>query len=181
MSTSAAGSSPSTAHPAFRATAAGRIAWPGGSARCALGRGGVIDASEKREGDGATPLGCWAFRRVFYRPDRLGAPTTRLSRLAIRPDMGWCDDPDSPDYNRLVALPFPASHEQMWRADGLYDVVVELGYNDDPVVKGGGSAIFLHVAAPDFTPTEGCVACARDDLIELLAAAKPGDALRVMR
>jgi L,D-peptidoglycan transpeptidase YkuD (ErfK/YbiS/YcfS/YnhG family) len=163
--------------PAFHASAGGRIAWPGGTARCVVGRSGVTESASKREGDGATPLGCWPFRRVFYRPDRIAAPTTRLDLRALRPDMGWCDDPASPDYNRLVALPFRASHEHLWRADGLYDVVVELGYNDDPVVPGRGSAIFLHVAAPDFGATAGCVATDLASLLELVAAASPGDAL----
>jgi L,D-peptidoglycan transpeptidase YkuD (ErfK/YbiS/YcfS/YnhG family) len=181
MSITACGAASTPPPAAFFASATGRIAWPTGSARCAIGRGGAIEAADKREGDGATPLGCWPFRRVFFRADRLAAPATRLSAIAIQPDMGWCDDPGSPHYNCLVALPFLASHERMWREDSLYDVVVELGYNDDPAVPGLGSAIFLHVATPDFGPTEGCVATDRDSLLALLAAAAPGDWLCVTR
>ena len=95
--------------------------------------------------------------------------------------MGWCDDPAHPDYNRQVVLPFAASHEELWREDQIYDLVVVLGYNDDPVIPGKGSAIFLHLAREDFSPTEGCVACARTDLLDLLRTAKPGDALRIAR
>jgi L,D-peptidoglycan transpeptidase YkuD (ErfK/YbiS/YcfS/YnhG family) len=146
--------------------------------RCALGRGGV--ALDKREGDGATPAGRLPLRRAFYRPDRLAAPpATGLPVQALSPDDGWCDAPGDPAYNRPVKHPYPASAERMWREDALYDVVVELGWNDDPVVPGRGSAIFLHVARPDYGPTEGCIALALPHLLELLALCRPGDALFV--
>ena len=146
----------------------GWLSFEGLRFRCALGKGGV--RSDKREGDGATPIGHFALRQLFYRPDRLSAPACLLSRSAIRSEDGWCDDPAHPDYNTLVRLPHPARCESMWREDGCYDLVVPLGYNDDPPVPGLGSAIFLHVARPGFTPTEGCVALDRDDLLTLLAA-----------
>jgi L,D-peptidoglycan transpeptidase YkuD (ErfK/YbiS/YcfS/YnhG family) len=167
--------------PAFEASSHGALRWARREIPCALGRGGVVPADLKREGDGATPLGDWPMRQVFWRPDRLEKPVTQLPVIALRSDMGWCDDPGHPDYNRRVPLPFPASHERLWREDHLYDLVVALGYNDDPVLAGKGSAIFLHLARPDFGPTEGCVACMRDDLLELLQAAMPGDELRISR
>jgi L,D-peptidoglycan transpeptidase YkuD (ErfK/YbiS/YcfS/YnhG family) len=123
----------------------------------------------KREGDGATPQGCFPLRRVLYRADRLPRPRTALETGAIAPEDAWCDDPEHADYNRAVRLPHPGRHETLWREDGLYDVVVILGYNDDPAVKGRGSAIFLHVARPGLAPTEGCVALRLDDLLEVLA------------
>lgn len=138
------------------------------SFRCALGKGGV--RTDKREGDGATPNARMALRLVFYRPDRVARPATRLPTEALAPEDGWCDDPASPDYNRRIALPCAARHEKLWRDDAVYDVVVELGWNDAPVEKDRGSAIFLHVARPDYAPTEGCVALAQDDLLELLRA-----------
>jgi L,D-peptidoglycan transpeptidase YkuD (ErfK/YbiS/YcfS/YnhG family) len=149
-------------------------------ARCTLGSGGVVAADLKREGDGATPLGVWPMRQVFWRPDRLAQPLTQLPVIALRPDMGWCDDPAHPDYNRQVALPFSAGHEKLWREDHVYDLIVVLGYNDDPVIPGRGSAIFLHLARPDFSPTEGCIACSQQDLLDLLGMARPGDALGVI-
>lgn len=167
--------------PAFEADSRGRLRWSGHDARCSLGRGGVVDAELKREGDGATPLGVWPMRQVFFRPDRLAAPATRLPAIPLSPSFGWCDDPDEDLYNRLVVLPFPASHEELWREDHIYDLIVALGYNDDPVVPDRGSAIFLHIARPDFPPTEGCVACTQEDLLELLKTAKPGDALAIVR
>ncbi|MBI2235681.1 MAG: L,D-transpeptidase family protein [Magnetospirillum sp.] len=155
----------------------GRLTWDSGGAVCALGRAGV--RADKREGDGATPVGCFRLKRVFYRPDRLAAPVTGLPRQALDPGMGWCDDPAHPDYNRPVRLPHAASCERMWRDDSLYDVVVELGHNDDPPLPGMGSAIFLHVAKPDYAGTEGCVALALADLLAVLAVCRPGDRLMV--
>jgi L,D-peptidoglycan transpeptidase YkuD (ErfK/YbiS/YcfS/YnhG family) len=167
--------------PAFEATSDGKLRWADREIRCVLGRGGVKDAKSKQEGDGATPLGHWPMRQVFYRPDRLPEPETGLPGTALAPHMGWCDDPRNQDYNRQVDLPFPASHEKLWREDHVYDLIVVLGYNDQPVVPGKGSAIFLHLARPDFSPTEGCVACGLQDLLDLLKAAKPGDALAIVR
>ena len=155
----------------------GTVTWPGGAFRCALGRGGI--RPDKREGDGATPVGCFTLRRVLYRPDRLAPPETALPVAAIGPADGWCDDPADPAYNCPVSLPHPASHEEMWRQDGLYDVVVVIGHNDDPVMPGLGSAVFMHVAKPDYEPTSGCVALALPDLLALLKDCAPGDRLCV--
>ncbi len=148
--------------------------------RCCAGAGGA--AADKREGDGCTPIGRWPLRRVFHRADRGPAPETALETVAIAPDMGWCDDPRDPArYNRPVALPYGGSHEKMRREDRLYDIVVELGYNDSPPVPGRGSAIFLHVARPDYAPTAGCVALAAADLRAVLARVGPGAVLEVTR
>lgn len=158
--------------------AAGGAAWWGTRPmRCALGRGGVLES--KREGDGGTPAGLWPLREVLFRHDRLGTIATALPARALERDDGWCDDPADLHYNRKVRLPYPGRCERLWRADRLYDIIVPLGYNDDPVVPGAGSAIFLHVARPDFAPTEGCAALALDDLLEVLAAVRPGAAVRI--
>lgn len=145
--------------------------------RCALGRSGVV--RQKREGDGATPVGRFPLRQVYYRADRLAPPETGLARRAIGRDDGWCDAPDDPAYNRPVRLPFAASHERLWRDDDLYDLVVVLGHNDDPPRPGLGSAIFLHVASPDYRPTEGCVAVALPDLLRILRDCAAGTHLDV--
>ncbi|MDP3737378.1 MAG: L,D-transpeptidase family protein [Hyphomonadaceae bacterium] len=157
----------------------GVLRWGGREIRCALGRGGVVKEILKREGDGATPAGRWPMRQIFYRPDRLPAPLTGIPVAPITQALGWGDGPGQPGYNQLVQLPYPASHEKLWREDHVYDLIVVLGYNDDPVVSGKGSAIFLHVARPDLSPTEGCVAVAREDLLDLLKTVKPGDTLTV--
>jgi L,D-peptidoglycan transpeptidase YkuD (ErfK/YbiS/YcfS/YnhG family) len=133
---------------------------------CALGRSGV--KALKREGDGATPRGRYGLRYVLYKPEGLSRPETRLARCALRVDDGWCDKPSDRNYNRRVKLPYPQSAERLWRADGLYDVVVVLGYNDVPRVRNRGSAVFMHVARRGFKPTEGCIALRKSDLHRLL-------------
>ena len=135
---------------------------------CAIGRSALISAEEKREGDGATPIGRWRMLRVLYRPDRMAAIETGLPAQAITRSDGWCDAPDDPHYNQQVALPYDASHEVLWREDHLYDALVVLDHNSDPVEAGRGSAIFLHVARENYEPTEGCVALRPEDLLSVL-------------
>ena len=135
--------------------------------------------ADKREGDGATPAGAYPLRQLLYRSDRLAPPTCALNTSPLRPRDGWCDDPDHSAYNRPVTLPLDASAENMWRDDHLYDLVVVLGYNDDPVVSGLGSAVFLHVASPEYSPTEGCIALAKEDLLTVLADIMPGSDIRI--
>jgi L,D-peptidoglycan transpeptidase YkuD (ErfK/YbiS/YcfS/YnhG family) len=108
-------------------------------------------------------------RRVLYRADRLAAPRAALPVAPIAPDDGWCDDPTHADYNTQIRRPHPARHEELWRADAIYDVIGVLGWNDAPVARGRGSAIFLHLARPDFSPTEGCIALEQRALLEVLA------------
>ncbi|HXF55465.1 MAG TPA: L,D-transpeptidase family protein [Hyphomicrobiaceae bacterium] len=143
--------------------------------RCALGRSGR--RVRKREGDGATPVGRFLMQRVLYRPDRCQRPRTGLKTHVLRPTDGWCDCPRDRNYNRPVRLPYPASAEAMWRADELYDLVVVLSHNCRPRVKGLGSAIFLHVAAPGLAPTQGCIALRRADLMRLLAQLSRGSSV----
>lgn len=155
----------------------GRAVWRDDGAAVILGRGGV--RGDKREGDGATPLGRFALRLVYWRADRVAEPLTALPKRPIRPQDGWCDDPADPAYNRPVASPYPARHEKLWRDDGVYDLILVIGHNDDPVVPGAGSAVFVHLTRPERTPTDGCVAFDAADLRRLLAAAAPGDFLTV--
>jgi L,D-peptidoglycan transpeptidase YkuD (ErfK/YbiS/YcfS/YnhG family) len=126
--------------------------------------------AHKQEGDGATPRGVLPLLRVLYRADRLAPPRCAVPLEPIGPDEGWCDDPADAAYNRPVKLPYPARHEELWRGDALYDVVGVLGWNVAPVVRGAGSAIFLHVASGDYAPTAGCIALALPDLQACLAA-----------
>ena len=155
----------------------GMLSWPGGSARAACGKAGVT--AEKREGDHASPAGTFPLLRVFYRPDRVTAPKTALPLAALTPGDGWCDAPTDPHYNTLVVLPYRASHERLWRDDGLYDLIVVIGCNTDPVVPGKGSAIFLHCASPDFSATEGCIAVAREALTALLSLLGPHSTITI--
>jgi L,D-peptidoglycan transpeptidase YkuD (ErfK/YbiS/YcfS/YnhG family) len=145
----------------------------------ALGRGGV--RALKREGDGAAPMGLWPVLGVFYRPDRLRRPRTALPVIPLRERDGWCDAALDRNYNRKVSLPYPASHERLWRKDGLYDVIVVLDYNFARRAKCRGSAIFMHVARRGFAPTEGCIALKREHLLRLLAVLPRGTAVAAGR
>lgn len=136
----------------------GILTFAGISVSCALGHGGTT--SRKCEGDGATPRGVWPLRKLYYRPDRLARPMTGLPCEPISTRLGWCDDPFSACYNKPVTLPSPVGCEPMHRVDGLYDLCVVIGYNDAPVRRHAGSAIFLHIAGPDLAATQGCVALA---------------------
>jgi L,D-peptidoglycan transpeptidase YkuD (ErfK/YbiS/YcfS/YnhG family) len=151
--------------------------WGQGVRRAAIGRGGI--GTKRGEGDGITPAGSFALRALLYRADRLARPRTGLAVTAIMPGDGWCDAPFDPAYNRPVRRPYPASSEALWREDTIYDVIVVLGFNDAPVVPGAGSAIFLHVARPDFSPTEGCVALAPADLLAAAAGMHSGDRISI--
>ncbi|MBI5913024.1 L,D-transpeptidase family protein [Candidatus Azambacteria bacterium] len=147
-------------------SADGRLLWKDREYRCALGKNGVT--AHKKEGDGATPVGCFPVRKILYRSDRMEKPTTDILLEPIAPTDGWCDDSNDDNYNRLVMLPYHASHERLWREDNLYDLIVVLGYNDEPPIPGKGSAIFMHVARPNYTPTAGCIALALSDLLEII-------------
>jgi L,D-peptidoglycan transpeptidase YkuD (ErfK/YbiS/YcfS/YnhG family) len=150
--------------------------WGAGPKRCAVGRGGI--GVKQREGDGVTPAGRWPLRRVLFRADRLDAsPRTILPVESIEPGDAWCDIPGDPNYNRLVRLPYATVDERLWRDDPVYDVIAIVGYNDAPVVQGKGSAIFIHVARPDYSATAGCVALARDDVLAALEQLRRGDGL----
>ncbi|NQV55553.1 MAG: L,D-transpeptidase family protein [Rhodospirillales bacterium] len=159
-------------------TADGFLNLGGASFRCALGRGGVFE--KKAEGDGRTPVGTFPLRNLYYRNDRLAQPATGLPTTVITGDDGWCDDAGCADYNKFVSLPHTGRFEHLMREDGLYDVVIAIGFNDAPVIAGRGSAIFMHVAAPGYTPTEGCVALALDDLLTVAAACNLNTALRIL-
>ncbi len=146
----------------------GLLRFAGRDLRCVFGEAGI--RAHKQEGDGATPCGVLALRRLLYRADRLPSPASTLPREPIAPEDGWCDDVGHPDYNRAVRLPHPARHERLWREDRLYDLVAVLGYNDAPVRRGRGSAIFLHLASGDERPTRGCLALHGEELRWALAS-----------
>lgn len=155
----------------------GRLSWPGGSTRAAIGRAGV--SRHKVEGDGATPEGVFPLVAAFYRADRVSPLRTRLPMQALAPNDAWVDDPVDSNYNRLVGLPYPAHTEAMWLDDAVYDLLVVIGYNTAPVVPGAGSAIFLHVARPDFAPTSGCIAVAAPVLAALMPLLGPGSKITI--
>jgi L,D-peptidoglycan transpeptidase YkuD (ErfK/YbiS/YcfS/YnhG family) len=155
----------------------GRLLLAHGGRRAALGRSGI--KALKREGDGATPLGRFPVRQVLYRAGRLPRPRTPLPLRAIRADDGWCEDPADRNYNRLVKLSPRSGADRLTRDDHLYDLILVLGHNDRPRVRGRGSAIFVHLARPGYAPTAGCIALSRHDLLMLVAQLRRGSVIVV--
>jgi L,D-peptidoglycan transpeptidase YkuD (ErfK/YbiS/YcfS/YnhG family) len=156
----------------------GRIALTHGVRRVALGRSGI--SALKREGDDSTPLGRFPIRLVLYRSDRVPRPRVPFPVRAIHDDDGWCEDPADRNYNRLVKLSPRSAADRLKRDDHLYDLVLVLGHNDRPRVKGKGSAIFIHLAREGFTPTAGCIAFCRRDLRALLGELRQGTEILVL-
>ena len=137
----------------------------------ALGRGGV--KANKREGDGATPRGTFRLKRLWWRAERHARPATLLPAQRIKPDDGWCEDPSDRHYNQRIKVPPQSKADRLARNDNLYDFIVELDHNTSPRVAGRGSAVFIHVARPQFAPTAGCVALELSSLRRLLARVGP--------
>ncbi|MFP4022749.1 MAG: L,D-transpeptidase [Candidatus Paceibacterota bacterium] len=133
---------------------------------CSIGAAGI--KKDKIEGDLSTPIGTFQLRCLFYRPDRLERPNTGLKAIATEIDDAWCDDPSDSAYNTHVKLPRKGSYENLWIEDSIYDIIIPIGYNDDPPIPGKGSAIFIHIAHKEMTPTCGCVALEIKDLIEII-------------
>lgn len=145
---------------------------------CALGTGGI--SSNKREGDGATPLGRMRLVAGYLR-DRRFDRRSLLPLARISATLGWCEVPDDRNYNRPVKLPYRASHETMLRSDGLYDAVIVLDWNIRPRRRGRGSAIFFHLARPGLSPTAGCVAVTRSVMARLLPRLSRHSMVTVLR
>ena len=144
----------------------------------AIGRAGRT--SRKREGDGATPIAAMPLLSGFLRGDRLSRPQSLLPLQHIRPAMLWCDAPGHASYNRLVRAPFKPSHEEMRRADELYDICLVLDWNVTSRRRHAGSAIFFHLIRPGYEPTAGCIAVARRDMLRILPHLRRGTTVRVL-
>lgn len=164
-------------HKPGKNSAAGLLSFGDQTFDCRLGRSGIT--SEKKEGDGATPVGQFSILYGFYRADRITLPETSLQMFKIKENDGWCDDDSSEEYNKLVELPFAHSHEKMCREDRLYNICLVLDYNINPVEKGKGSAIFFHLTSEALKPTEGCVAINPLDMLKLLPNLSQSTMLRV--
>ncbi len=136
-----------------------------------LGRSGIIP--NKREGDGGTPRGRFRLLRLWWRPDRLPCPRTRLPVRRIDPAVAWCEDPADRRYNRPFRRSASEPGDRLWRADRLYDLIIEIDHNTRPRVAGRGSAVFVHIARPERSPTAGCVAMTAPELQRLLMRLGP--------
>jgi L,D-peptidoglycan transpeptidase YkuD (ErfK/YbiS/YcfS/YnhG family) len=146
--------------------------------KCSLGKNGVT--KNKVEGDKCTPSGVYRLKQVFYRADRIKKITTNLKKVKIKKNMGWCDDPSSERYNRLIKIPYKFSHERLYRKDHIYDIVVILNYNMNPVVKKRGSAIFMHITKKNYLKTLGCIALKKNDLLKILNKVKKDNIIKII-
>ena len=138
--------------------------------KCALGKAGI--GKKKIEGDKITPRGTFKIVNIYYRKDRIKNIVTNLKLVKIKRNMGWCDDPESKKYNQLIKLPTKYCHEKLYRSDNLYDIILILNYNMDPIIKGKGSAIFLHLAKNLKNKTNGCIGLKKKDMLELIKKIK---------
>ena len=134
--------------------------------RCAIGKRGIV--LNKKEGDKKTPKGTFAFKYILYRKDRIPKIKSILSKKIIKKNMGWCNDPNSKFYNRLIKFPFKYRDEKLWLNKKIYDLIIIVNYNLNPTIKKKGSAIFLHLAKKNYTPTMGCIAVNKKDLLFLI-------------
>ena len=138
--------------------------------KCTVGKRGI--GYKKKEGDFITPIGKYKIKYVLYRKDRTKKIQSKLRKITIKKNMGWCNDPKSKQYNKLINLPFNYSYEQLFKKENVYDIILVLNYNMRPIKKGKGSAIFIHVAKKNYRRTQGCVAVKKSDLLKILKEVK---------
>ena len=134
--------------------------------RCALGKAGM--QGTKREGDNVTPKGTFKIVKIYYRSDRIKKISSKFRPIKITKNMGWCDDPNSKNYNQLIKLPTKYGHEKLHKKNNVYDLIVVLNYNMNPIIKNKGSAIFIHVAKKKYKKTAGCIALKKVHLLNLI-------------
>jgi L,D-peptidoglycan transpeptidase YkuD (ErfK/YbiS/YcfS/YnhG family) len=146
--------------------------------RCAIGKNGI--GNKKREGDLLTPKGTYRLTKVFYRPDRINTIKTKLEKKIIKKNMGWCDDSLSKFYNKPIILPNKVGHEKLYRRDNIYDIIVVLDFNINPIIKNKGSAIFIHLAKEKYQSTQGCIALKKNNLLKLLSVVKNKNKIKIM-
>jgi|TARA_B100000767_G_scaffold272227_1_gene299465 L,D-peptidoglycan transpeptidase YkuD (ErfK/YbiS/YcfS/YnhG family) len=144
---------------------------------CAIGKRGIT--KYKKEGDLSTPRGTFKLKTLFYRKDRVKNLNTGLKKIAIKKNMGWCNDPKSKSYNKLIKLPFKYNCEKLYKKNNTYDIFIVLNYNYNPVVKKRGSAIFLHIAKKNYKPTLGCVALSKKNFKLLLNYVKRNTVIKI--
>jgi L,D-peptidoglycan transpeptidase YkuD (ErfK/YbiS/YcfS/YnhG family) len=145
--------------------------------RCALGKAGI--KKKRKEGDDITPKGIFKITRIYYRADKIKKITTSIKKVKIKKNMGWCDDPNSNSYNKQIKLPSKYGHEKFYRKDNLYDLVLVLDFNTNPVIKNKGSAIFLHVTKDSYKKTKGCIALKKKHLIQLISKIKKNIKIKI--
>ena len=134
--------------------------------KCSLGKAGI--GVKKIEGDNITPKGTYKIIRIYYRKDRIKKLCSKIKLVKINKKIGWCDDPKSKKYNKQITLPYKYNHEKLYRKDNIYDIVLVLNYNLNPIIKNKGSAIFIHVARKNYNKTKGCIAIKKKNLMRIV-------------
>ncbi len=134
--------------------------------KCSVGKSGITNI--KKEGDLATPRGNFKLGLLYYRKDRIRLPKCKLKKKILKKNMGWCDDPKSKKYNKEIKFPFKYSAERLYRQDNIYDGLINIKYNINPIIKNKGSAIFLHMTNKKYRPTKGCIAISKKNFLKLL-------------
>ena len=142
------------------------LIYKGYKLKCSIGKSGKTNS--KKEGDLATPIGTFGIGTLYYRKDRIKLPKCKLVKKIIKKNMGWCDDVSSKFYNKEISFPFKYNAEKLYRKNNIYDLVINIKYNQKPIIKGKGSAIFLHVANKKYKSTKGCIAIKKNDFLEIL-------------
>ena len=147
--------------------------------KCAVGKRGI--GLKKKEGDLITPIGQYKIKYILYRKDRIKKSPSKLKKIRIKNNMGWCNDPKSKKYNQLINLPFSHNYEQLFKKENVYDIILVLDYNMNPVKKYKGSAIFIHVAKKNYKKTQGCVAINKSNLLKILKEIKINTEVKIER
>ena len=145
--------------------------------RCAIGKAGI--QKKIKEGDNITPKGTYKILSIYYRHDRIKKIKCPIKKIKITKKIGWCDDLKSEYYNKQIKLPSKFSHETLYRKDNIYDIVCVINYNINPIIKGKGSAIFLHISKNKYQRTKGCIALKKNHLITLLSLIKKNTKIKI--
>ena len=147
-------------------------------AKCAIGKRGI--GYKKKEGDLITPIGKHKIKYILYRKDRVKNIQSKLKKIIIQKNMGWCDDPRSNSYNRLITLPSKFGYEKLYKKKNIYDIVLVLDYNMHPIMKNKGSAIFIHISQKNFKKTEGCIAIKKILLLKIIKELKRNSYVKIV-
>ena len=146
--------------------------------KCSVGKKGT--KKNKIEGDQSTPKGKFSIGNIYYRADRLNKPITKINKIIIKKNMGWCDDPNSKFYNKLIKIKKNSkiSYERLFRRDSKYDLLIVINYNTKKIVKNKGSAIFLHLTK-DYSPSKGCITLTKKDFLILAKIINKNTKIRI--
>ena len=146
--------------------------------KCALGKRGI--GHKKKEGDLITPIGQYKIKFILYRKDRVKKIHSKLKKVIIKKNMGWCDDPNSEKYNKLINLPFNFRYEKLFKKENTYDIILVLNYNMNPIKKNKGSAIFIHVVKKNYRKTKGCIAIGKTQLLKIIKKIKINTEVKIV-